>query len=242
MIAYLISKTFFDLWDHLLWVILLSLAVMVVTALAGWMFFSAYLPLMLVGVGFFSLGTQIFSGIFFGIIDDTRKTLLKKVVMAGLGLGLLHFVIVALGCFAAWFYFNQPSLFNMAMGFLVCWLMLVWLAGAQLVIPLYTSGGLGLGKSFRVSFLLFLQNPLLLLVTYLVGVVLAASTATILPGLGGQLFFLKTVRDILRRKYEWLEAQPVPNRKAPIPWQSILKEEMVSIGGKSLRGLFKPWR
>ncbi|MDR0878453.1 MAG: hypothetical protein LBN21_10400 [Treponema sp.] len=263
MIGFLIKKTFFDLWDNLIKIVLVNLgfiaslaapvflprlcesipvlywAVIAIGAL--WCFvYLAAAALSLKAVsdyGAFSFGD------FLGNI--------KAGAPAGLLLGGLTFILFLMGAVIIPFYINLETIpmVSLLLAAFVFWTMAVCIISLQFFFPIRSRLDTKLSKVFKKCFIIFFDNPGFCVFSFfhnLVLLVLSFFLAFLAPGPAGILLYLDEAMRLRLLKYDWLEANPDNSGGRPkrrkIPWDAILIDDRERTGSRTLRNFIFPWK
>src|SRR5262245_54846488 len=123
--SYLVTKTFYDLWDHFLAVLVFDLIVFGLAAVGLWA--GSALGLVVVVLPLIAAAVGLLSVLFVRLLDGPRKGSLKKAATAALLYSLLSSGVLGLGVFAVGFYLTKGGLLSQTLGFLMLWLLAFWL-------------------------------------------------------------------------------------------------------------------
>ena len=257
MIGFLIKKGFFDLWDNLLFVVLMNIGFVVPLALvyasAVAVDYSMVLSIiiMVIAVLIFSLYSLGVSAVTFGYSRYKKGgfAAFKEAFRFHIGHAFLHFgICIVIGftiMFGIPFYFSMGNYFGLIMGMILFWIIVAIVMALQYFFPLcfHMEADSPL-KTLKKCFLVVSDNfgaTMFLLLRTVFDLVLTILTASLIPGLGGIcLSRMDTVR-LLMKKYDFLEANPEATRK-DVNWEDLLYEERQLVGPRSLKSMIFPWK
>jgi hypothetical protein len=257
MIGFFLKKAFFDGWDNLLSLIAMNLGYLVVlltlygaielAALSMW----GALVLGLVGIILYSLYTAMvaiqtkehasyarpgFSAFFHGFIRIWRHALVHAIMVLFV-LSAVFFIIP--------FYLSHGSLFFLALGMVVIWLVIAVVLALQyyfaLAVQLPDDKPV---KTVKKSVILVVDNigfSLFFILYHIVNVIFTVFFMTLIPGGSGIELSHQVAVKLLMYKYDYLEEHPEANRRQ-IPWDLLLQEEHEKVGKRSLKGMIFPWK
>jgi len=257
MIGFLIKKAFFDIWDNLLMLVLMSfgfVAPIALLYLAGVVAETSMLYSILIAVAslaIFSAYSLFVSSVTFGYSRNKKggiKTV-KEAFRFHWGHAVLYFVLLLVIAFIAiWgipFYFSFGNFFGLLMGMMLFWIGLAVILSMQYFFPLcFHMEADGAFKTFKKCFLIVSDNfgtTMFLALRTIVDLVLTILTASMIPGLAGiSLSRMDTIR-LLMLKYDFLEANPEATKK-DINWEDLLYEERQLVGPRTFKGMIFPWK
>ena len=257
MIGFLIKKVFFDIWDNLLMLVLLSLGFI---APLGLIFLSGFIAdaspvlsviLLVLAVLAFSMYSLGVNGVVLGYSNYKKGGFraFKEAFRFHVGHAFLHFgVCLAIAFMVMYgipFYFSMGNYFGLIVGFLVFWIIVSVVLAMQYFFPLcFHMEADGAFKTLKKCFLVVSDNfgaTLFLALRSIIDLALTILTASLIPGLAGiALSRMDTVR-LLMKKYDWLEENPDCTKK-DIIWEDLLYEEKKLVGPRSLKGMIFPWK
>ncbi|WP_018527221.1 hypothetical protein [Alkalispirochaeta alkalica] len=256
MFGFLIKKSFFDLWDNFLPVMLLNLGFIAVVALpillpAAVAPYGAAAGISALVVGVFLVFCYIggMAGVARAIVDyeslewSSFFSPLRQFLPVTLSLGAAVILHVALLLVAVPVYTALGNLFSIFALAILFWMSLIWWLALQYVLPVrarLTGQPLAVLKK---SFLLTLDNTFFTIAIALGAAVIAllsTFTAFLLPGAAGIALWYQAALKLRLYKYDHLEE--TGNPKSPIPWDALLYEDRERIGKRTLRGMIFPWK
>jgi uncharacterized membrane protein YesL len=269
MFKFLVKKTFFDMWDNILTMIILNLGYIIVlisglfieyAILYGLHFFiEETQPLIGIALGHFIYLPVVF--LFFvysGAVSCLTKDLasgqkvsfklfvqyLKETYKPSLIFGLLNFVLLFILLVAGIYYLGtMDNLINPTIFFFLVWLFLFWLAASQYFFALQSMFDKKLRKNLRKMLLLLLDNTAFTLFALLLGSLiilgLAVLTLFVLFGFATIFLWYNVALKLRLYKYEYLEEHPEAKR-SKIPWDTLLAEEKKIVGRRTFRSLLFP--
>ena len=257
MFGFLITKTFFDMWDNMFRVLIMNLGFLAVLAilfvlapLAG-----AILPLALaiaaVGVAALVVYAGAVSRMCSDIADYKQPgfaefwAYLKESVPTSLLFALTVVLYVVVVIFVDFPFFASVKNLAAWLAFaLLFWVTVACALALQYFFPIRARLDRKFRKLIRKSFLLLLDNPghsLGLFIGALLILVVSAFTALLLPGPASILLWWNAAFKLRMYKYDYLEANPDANRRR-IPWDALLVEDRERVGKRTLRGMIFPWK
>ena len=257
MIGFLIKKVFFDLWDNMIYVVLMSIGFVAPLGLiylaSVAVDYSIVLSMVIMAIAMlvFSMYSLGVNAITFGYSRYKKGgfAAVKEAFRYHWGHAILHFAICILIGFTAMFilpfYFAMGNYFGFILGMILIWLIVGLLLSLQYFFPLcFHMEADKPFKTLKKSFLLVADNvgvTLFLLLRTIVDLVFTVLTATLMPGLSGiTLSRMDTVK-LLMKKYDFLEANPEATRR-DINWEDLLYEEKQLVGPRSLKSMIFPWK
>ncbi|GHT89468.1 hypothetical protein FACS1894137_18770 [Spirochaetia bacterium] len=178
----------------------------------------------------------------FGLADFFSN--LKAVWPAGFLLGILFLLGLVLVTMIIPFYFSLGSFFGLLLGTLLFWTLLAGTLALQFYFPIRSRLDTKVTKIIKKCFLIFLDNSLFCILTFLISLVILAVSLPLLmvfPGPGGLLLFLDEALRLRLLKYDWLETNADADRRK-IPWDVLLTGEREKTGSRTLKGLIFPWK
>jgi uncharacterized membrane protein YesL len=271
MLGFLIKKSFYDMWDNMLLVILLNFGFFgILGVVIGAMYGLAALSTAILAVPtvlgalVINLIAFAFSGGLISVyagacacltrtIADYEKpvfgdfiTGLKKTWRPSLLFGLLQGALIALILNAASVYLaSVGNLFNWLLFFVLFWIYLTWLMASQYFFALQARFDQKLFKNIRKMFILFFDNTLftMLALSFVSLIVMGISffLFLVIPGFAGILLLQAVALKLRALKYDYLDAHPQAKRRK-IPWQTLLAEDRERVGKRTLKGMFMPWK
>ncbi|MDR0455721.1 MAG: hypothetical protein LBH20_03435 [Treponema sp.] len=259
MIGFLVKKTFFDVWDNMIRIVLLNMGFIlslvipiilpgfipvpllaIVVAAAGYLWCTVYLAAAALSVralsdyGIFSFADFV--------------TNLKKGWPAGIIIGLTGFFFFVAVKIIIPFYLQMNSLIGLLLGAVIFWTLMLVLVAFQFFFAIRARLDSKLLKIIKKCFIIFFDNPgfsIFILLYTIVTLVISVVFAFLIPGPAGILLFLDEALRLRLMKYDWLEANPPavgsPKRQA-IPWDAILIEEREKTGTRTFRNFIFPWK
>ncbi len=257
MIGFLIKKGFFDIWDNLLMLVLMSLGIILpfgIIMLAGYLIETASIVavvLCIFAILVFSMYSLFVSSVTFGYSRNQKGGFkaVKDAFRFHIGHAFLHWgIIVALffiGLYGIPFYFSFGNFFGVIMGMMLFWLSLGIVLALQYFFPLcFHMEADGAFKTFKKCFIIVADNfgtTLFLLLRTIIDLVLTIFTASMIPGAAGISLSRMDTTKILMLKYDFLEANPDCTKK-DINWEDLLYEEKQLVGPRSIKGMLFPWK
>jgi hypothetical protein len=256
MIGFLIKKTFFDLWDNLVRIILVNLGFILSAAIP------LALPTLLVSIPPLSVAVLVIGILWCCVYLVTTSLTLKSIsdnehfgfkdffgnireaFPAGLMLGGFVCAIVLLVTTVIPFYLQMGSIFGLLLSAIIFWTLVIGVLSLQFFSAIRTRLDHKLTKVIKKCFIFFFDNPGFSIFCFIHNVALMALSvllAFMVPGPAGILLFLDEGVRLRLLKYDWIEANPTENRRK-VPWDSLLIDERERTGSRSLRNFIFPWK
>lgn len=256
MIGFLIKKTFYDLWDNLLKLVLINLGFIVCIA------FPIFIPPLLERVPVLP-----FVALFIGLVlccvylataalslkslSDYRSSGFRDFIRnfrrawpAGLVLGGLIFIAWILVDIAIPFYMALNSLPGLFFAAVIFWTLLLGILSLQFFFTIHFRLNGSIFKSLKKCFIVFFDNSFFCIFSLLyniIGLALSVFLALLMPGPAGMLLFLDEAFRLRLFKYDWLEEHPDAKRNA-VPWDALLIDEREKTGTRSFKNFIFPWK
>jgi len=259
MIGFLIKKTLYDLWDNMLWVVVLNLGFLAATAipvflplLAASFVHSTALEMALSAFGILVCSVYLAASAFsirsisdcgsFGFGDFFKS--FKIAWPAGLVMGFFVFLLYVVATVIFPFYLSIESSFGLIFAAIVFWATIFGLISFQFYFTVYFRLGSKIIKSIKKCLIISLDNSgfsFFLFLHNIVVLIISVVFVFLFPGPVGVLLYLDEALRLRLLKYDWLDANPGANRRK-IPWDAILIEEREKTGTRSLRNFIFPWK
>lgn len=270
MIGLTIRKTFYDIWDNL------GLVFMVTVGFDLVLLFPVSLPAVVASAGapvaflVQSLGIAICAGwigafsvpaarIVAGNSPAIRREFrrIRRGFVSGCVYGLVGVLARVTVLTALQFYGAFGNVAGLIALSVVFWVTIAAVMMAGALFPIRDQQEAGVRETLRQTALLVLDNPLFFLAVTVVplagfvaiGVLLSPAAAffalLVFPGVGGWTIWLHVAVLLRSRKYEWLREHPEVSTGGyftRLPWGEILEKERRETGKRSIRTLFFPWR
>ena len=257
MIGFLFKKVFFDIWDNLLMLVLMSLGIIVPLALLylGSVLLdysmAASLAVSAFALLIFSFYALYLSSITFGYSRNKKGGMkaVKDAFRFHIGHAFVHFTMLIVLCmisiFGIPFYFSFGNIVGVVMGMMLFWVAVSIVLAMQYFFPLcFHMEADGAFKTLKKCFIILADNlgtSLFLAIRTLIDLVLTILTASMIPGMAGISLSRMDTTKILMLKYDFLEANPDCTKK-DINWDDLLYEERQLIGPRSFKGMIFPWK
>lgn len=253
MTLFLIKKTFFDMWDNLLTIVLLNLGFLAVLGVGFYLLtIMNSPPLFLLTVIVFLGCLTVYIGAtsrvakdianyqspefraFFNYLSDVWKPSVVFALTIIAQFLIFEFVI-------PW-YLKTASMIGLAIASILFWISLTWLLTSQYYFPVMAQLDTNSKKIFRKCFILFFDNKLFTLglaFGVIILLLLSSFVVFLLPGIGTILLWHQVGLKLRLYKYDYLETHPEAKK---IPWDSLLAAERERVGHRTLRGMIFPWK
>jgi hypothetical protein len=255
MTLFLIKKTFFDMWDNLLSIVLLNVGFLLVVG--GGIYLPSLLSFHWIGAVFGTIVAIEMLCLYIGAAALVTRDIanyqtpefgnffryLKESWKASCSFGLI-IIVQVLFTFVMNFYLGLKSIVGLVIASLLFWVSLTWWLASQYYFPILGQLDQDLKKIFRKCFVLFFDNTLFtigLTLGSIVIIVLSSFVVFLLPGLGALLLWHQVGLKLRLYKYDYLEQHPEAHRKS-IPWAALLANDRERVGSRTLRGMIFPWK
>lgn len=256
MFSFLIKKSFFDVWDNLISVMLLNLGFVVIGGGSFYLFyvlsFNSTLAFVAGAVGIvlvnLYLATVSFAARdiadyatppFKGLLDYLREGW-----KAAVGLAVVTVVQLAVLFVAMPFYLQIGGLLGMTAVAIIFWASVIWWLASQYYYAVRARLDKRIGKVFKKSFILLFDNTLFTIglgIGTLLILAVSVLTAFLVPGITSVLVWHQDALKLRLYKYDYLEKNPGANRR-DIPWEALLIDDRERVGHRSFRGMIFPWK
>lgn len=272
MFGFLIRKTFYDMWDNFLPILLMNLgflaifgaiygASMGLLALLPVLFpvnnmfiaFGSMMLLMLVGSVLYSLYAGVIACLVRDIADiskpDASKigTYIKETWKPSLLFGVIQGVLLGLIVNAGIYYLPEggSNFYFYLLFFFILWVYILWLIASQYFYPLQSRFNKKLRKNIRKMFILFFDNTAFTLfaVTLVALLIMGISLITLFLIPGLATLQLFYAVVLKIRVMKYDYLEENPQaNRKKIPWNSLLVEEREKTGKRGLRSFIFPWK
>ncbi len=256
MIGFLIKKAFFDFWDNLLRVVIINIGFVILMGIGVWVPYFLRGNIVLAFIAFFIifLGFHMYIGaasLFAKRIVDYETPNLrdflsyfKEIWKSGTVLSLISTAQVILIVVGFPFYLSMGGMLGIGALSILFWASIAWWLASQYFFAIRARLDTKLGKIFKKSFILLIDNTgfsiflgLATVVVFFISII----TAFLLPGFTGIIIWHQAAFKFRLYKYDYLEENPSANRKN-IPWEKLLTEDRERVGKRTLRGMIFPWK
>lgn len=266
MIKFLFKKNFCDTWDNLFFIIICNIFTIAVAflsyiAIGAAGNFNSYLPNVV-----FILCAGIFMTVVFAWGANARKiadfnspsfALFFKsygktffpAFMFGAVLAL--FILVGLNGIRYYLaFFVNGNIIGILLTAVIAWFMLVVFIAMQWFVPLYfLQDENTFLKCLKKSFIIFFDNAGFSFLLFIYNVVIFAVTVLtfgIIPGMNGITLTTTNALRLRLYKYDWLEEHPEflsdRDKRAEVPWEELIADDVESLGPRKLTSFLFPWK
>jgi len=256
MLFFLIKKTFFDMWDNLLTIMLINTCVIFLSAgmfaLPFAVKFSHVLFILyqIITIPLFSFLLAVVFAMtkdyaaykkndFREIFSHLERYFLPALITTVYVLSIMMVLTFVLPA-----YFSRGSLTGTALGTMLFWVWLpVFLSGFYffpVVFQLQKSSA----ESIKICIFLLFDNFFFTIYMILMAVIILIISMPfffLLPGFATASLWLNVCLRTLKYKYDYLESHSGSNR-AKIPWSDLIADDAQTIGPRSFKTLFFPWK
>jgi hypothetical protein len=255
MFGFLIKKTFFDMWDNLIRIIIYNLGFLLLMAPIALLLdlLKNNTPLLLALIAVWIAILFVYSGVASWmasqIADYSRPewseigAALKATYPTSLLFALLNLLLAFLFSIAFPIYGSFKSFLGPLASSFLFWILVFWVLACQYFFPLQARLERRFFKILKKMFLLLLDNPLFsfgLFLVSLVILVLSVFTVFLLFGITTLLLWWNVALKLRLYKYDHLEKHPDDRRR--IPWDALLAEDRERVGKRTLKGMIFPWK
>ena len=253
----MVKKSFFDMWDNFLSVILFNLGFVVLLMIPVW------LPAPIVSVSLIgamlvqALGILIVF-VYGGTIALAARDManyerpeFKKLIVylkdtwkSSTVLGLIYVAITIFFRVGLDFYSQMGNLLGLAAIVFLMWAFVLFALASQYYFPIRAQLDDKVRKILRKSFIILFDNTfftLFLAIGTIATAGISVFTALLIPGLTGVLIWHQVALKLRLTKYDYLEEHPDANRRE-IPWDALLIDDKEKVGKRTLRGMIFPWK
>ncbi|UCF98604.1 MAG: hypothetical protein JSV89_03480 [Spirochaetaceae bacterium] len=255
MFGFLIKKSFFDMWDNLIRIVILNLGFILAFALI------IYFPLLFrdipvlffmalgIGMGILFVYAGVVSNFTARIADYSKPEFkdflptLKATYPTSLLFALVNLVLVILFQVAFRVYGGIQSFIGPLASSFLFWVLIFWILAFQYFFSVQARLDRNFRKIIKKMFLLLLDNPLFtvgLFIGTLVTAAVSVFTALLLPGIATIFLWWNVALKLRLYKYDYLEEHPDARRN--IPWDALLTEDRERVGKRTLKGMIFPWK
>jgi len=260
MIGFLLRKTFYDLWDNMIKIVVLNLGFIACTTIPVFLpvLVARFIDLEIISVILVAIGILACSVYLSAAAHSIRvisdygtyhfSDFLKSFKItwpAGLAMGGFVFLVFIILTFVIPFYLTmEPLLVGLALSAIIFWTTIFALLSFQYYFTIYSRLGTNIKKAFKKCILVSLDNTglsIFLFIFNTIVLILSGFLAFMFPGPIGILLFLDEALRLRLLKYDYLEANPEANRRK-IPWDALLIDEREKTGTRSFRNFIFPWK
>jgi hypothetical protein len=255
MFGFLIKKTFFDMWDNLIRIVILNLGFILILAAI------VYLPLpfrsspplfavaLALGVAFLFVYSGVISTLTSLIADYERAEFgfflpaLRATYPSSLLFAALNIALAFLFSVAFPVYGRVKSLVGPLASSFLFWIAVFWVLALQYFFPIQARLDKKFRKIIKKMFLLLLDNPLFSIGLFIGTVfiaVLSVFTALLLPGIASIFLWWNVALKLRLYKYDYLEKNPEGRKN--VPWDALLTDDRERVGKRTLKGMIFPWK
>lgn len=255
MFGFLIKKTFFDMWDNLIRVVMINLGLVLLLAglanllrlfaesrAAFWVVAGLGVGLLFVYTGVAGVLTCMIADYekpeFASILPALRATWVSSLLFAATNVALALLFSVALP-----FYGRLKSIVGpLALSFVI-WIAVFWVLSLQYFFPVQARLDKKFLKILRKMAMVLLLDPLFSVALFagaLLVAMLSVPMVLLLPGAATVLLWWNVALKLRMYKYEYLEGHP--GGRMSIPWDALLVEDRERVGKRTLKGMIFPWK
>jgi hypothetical protein len=255
MFGFLIKKTFFDMWDNLIRIVILNLGFILAFAII------IYFPMLFrgtpvlfftalgVGMGILFVYSGVIGSMTSVVADYTKPEFkdfiptLKATYLTSLLFALVNLVLVILFQVAFRVYGGIQSFVGPLASSFLFWVLIFWVLAFQYFFAIQARLDKNFRKIMKKMFLLLLDNPLFtvgLFIGTLIIFAISVFTAFLLPGIASIFLWWNVALKLRLYKYDHLEENPEARRN--IPWDALLTDDRERVGKRTLKGMIFPWK
>jgi len=257
MLLFLVKKSFFDMWDNFLSVVLYNLGFIVILMVPIWLpaavaeiSLAAAVIVQAIGILLAFVYAGTISMMARDIVNYQRPEFrnlvryLKDSWVSSAVLGSMYVAITLVFRIGVPFYSALGNMIGLAAIVFLMWAVIIFAMASLYYFPVRSQLDQKIRKILRKSFVLLFDNTLFT-VALAVGAVATAGisvfTALLIPGLTGVMIWLQAGLKLRLLKYDYLEEHPEANRRN-IPWDALLVDDREKVGTRTLRGMIFPWK
>ena len=256
MKLFMIKKTFFDMWDNLLKIVILNLGFILVSAIflivpylhkfnIIWGLLGFFLSFIIFNiyygtVSLFVLKIADYESAGFNDFFLYFKKSWKISILYSLSLILFMTIII----FVIPFYSRLNNYLGFFISFLFLWGTLIFFLSIQYFYQIYGRFNNSFFKVIKKCLLVLFDNTGFSIYLVFVGIIiiiLSLITGFIFPGISTFLLWQSVGLKLRLYKYDYLEENPDANRKK-IPWDILLENDKEMVGKRTLKGMIFPWK
>jgi len=268
MYGFLIKKNFCDGWDHMLSIIVPNVFSLLIGTLTLYLVSNIFaggspfaVPLVclvcILGYALFIMPAAAFSDNAAKISDFGSPSIKDFFTNFfhnakwGFFFGLMEGAIVVVGVIGIPFYFKlgvEGSVFGYILAAIMFWFELIVLLSLQWFMPLKTLLHNDFKKTLKKCFILFFDNmgmSFFMAIYDIILSILSVLFIMMLPSAAGILLGKTNILRICLYKYDWLDQHPdlkdAKSRKN-IPWAELIHEDEETLGHRSFKSFFMPWK
>ena len=256
MIGFAFKKFFYDMWDNLIFILIMNISFFLILALAIYIpglippAFSAVGMLFLVVLGyilfvFICTATATLKKIsdyrhagFKDFTANIKGALIPAAVLYGVSVFAFLLIRITIP-----FYISMLNPVGLGLAFLFFWICLIIIVSVLFYPAIYYRLGENPLKCLKKCFIFFFDNAGFCIVSLIISILLSVFVFSF-PGF--MFSYLDQALRLRLLKYDWLEQnreQSVSDRKRiKIPWEKLLEEEKEKTGERSFKSFFFPWK
>ena len=256
MFGLLIKKTFFDMWDNFILILILNVGFLV--SLAAPLYLSIFLKsnsllfslILIIGIIIFFIYTGIVSKMTQDITNYRSPGIrdflnyLKQTYPTSIFFAILNIIFFSMISITLPFYNNMGFPFGIIIYSILFWITLFYFLSAQLFFPIQARIGRGFKDSIKKMFLICIDSPgfsIGLIIGNIFIILISSFLFFLIPGPTSILLWLNVGVKLRLYKYEYLEKNPEADRKN-IPWHDLLKNDKNNVGKRTFKSMIFPWK
>ncbi len=254
MFTLMFKKTFFDMWDNMLRLILLNIGLLILICFFLFLLNLARSQIVLfysiLGIAF--IGMICYNGViarftleisdynlpdfrdFFGFFKETfAASLFLSVILAF----YLMIIFVSIP-----FYLKIGNIVGLAGVSIIFWISVIFFLSLIYYYPVFGRLNKQPTKILKKCFIIFFDNlgfTIFIAIGMIVILLLSTFLGFILPGLSTIALWVNAGLKLRLLKYDYLEANPDTNRRK-IPWASLIAEENDILGKRTFKDFIFP--
>ncbi|MBN2441890.1 MAG: hypothetical protein JXJ04_11100 [Spirochaetales bacterium] len=256
MLVFLLKKTFFDMWDNLLSIIMMNAGTIILFVLLllipasiqiPEVYFIFYIMAGLVVINFYlgavyrytldladfkSGGFKLF---FTYLVQSWKESLFSSAIMF-IGFAILFYGIP--------YYFLSGTLLYTIFGTIVVWVWFTLFMSGLYFFPACFRLNKKILQTIKTCFVFFLDNIAFSCFMLFIGLILfpiSLFLVFLFPGPATVILWINDCFKIRLYKYDYLDAHPMADKKK-IPWDELLREDRERVGPRTVRGMIFPWK
>ncbi len=257
MLLCMVKKSFFDMWDNFLSVVLFNLGFIIILMIPIWLP-APIAEVSLIGALLVQALGVVIAFVYSGTIAMMARDIanyqkpefknligyLKETWITSLVLGLIYVAIGLIFKVGVPFYSALGNMLGLAAIVFLLWAVVIFALASQFYFPVRAQLDDKVRTVLRKSFVILFDNTMFTVVVA-IGTILTTGisvfTALLIPGLTGVLIWHQVGLKLRIYKYDYLEEHPEANRRK-IPWEALLIDDREKVGTRTLRGMIFPWK
>ncbi|HPO50349.1 MAG TPA: hypothetical protein PLO89_08515 [Spirochaetota bacterium] len=217
MIFFLLKKTFQDVADNFVAILLFNLLIVAFSAILYFIFritpaFLFFIPLFFL----FFIITALFLA-FIVFLNGLKNFNLIKILFSSAYLSTINIFIFFFGGYSISFYFKSDNVIFYTLGFFLFWIIIIWITGLLFYIPYLHRNNYDGNKNIGKVFYIIFNNLFFSLFVLIIFTIFCVSTIFPILGFGAGVIFIDDSLKTILKKYDHI----VKNGSKKIDWKEI---------------------